>query len=290
MRRLLAACTTMLLAAAWSPPASADSALAPSTLNLVRATVVTVKTSSSAGRAGGRAGSAVRVGPTDYVTAWALVARTREITLDLPGSRNVVARPVEGTNLPLGLSLLRVSPRYATRDGIARTVPAELAPARSTPLWLVRSTLERSVEVQAVRASRVGSTRRSALRRLSVTRGSGTARLGGALFDRRGRLRGVAVLPPQVASGDAATARLWALMVRPQPAALGAAAPKASTPFPAVPVAVAIGGVLLLSQIAFAVLGWFRRRRSPAATLSPPVQEPAPTPEPLDDLEITLRR
>lgn len=117
---------------------------------------------------------------------------------------------------------------------------------------------------------------------------------GAAVVDRSGRLRGLAVPPPEGLGQAGDTARIYLLQLREAPKVASAAPIAERSQFPAVPFTVGLGLLMLLGQLGLALRG--RRDglpASPAAPTSAPVPAAAtttPAPEEsAEDIVITLR-
>lgn len=238
-------------------------------------------------------GGAVRVADDRYVTASTLVARTSEITASFAKQPESRASKVGLTDLPLGLTMLRIP---AGASGTATITPGQEPPRPGEPLWILGPAPVKSgsrAKPTYVVAARRTTVERSSeqvrgLRRLDATSQPGFK--GSAVVDAKGHLRGIAVPSPKGSTGAEADRNAYVLLLRDVPAVASAAPVTERSQFPAIPVTIGLGALLLLSQ-----LGLRLRSRAGAARDIAPIPAPAPVAasapaEELDDLEITLRR
>ncbi|MBJ7469886.1 MAG: trypsin-like peptidase domain-containing protein [Solirubrobacteraceae bacterium] len=230
-------------------------------------------------------GSAVRVGPKGgSVTSTVLVSRTSEIALTGADKRSTPADRAE-SDAPTGLVLLN---RRGTAAAAGLT-PAPGRAKRGQTVYLISRPLGKNATTATITATRVRSSTRESL---GLTAKNRSGLNGGAVVDAQGRLLGITV-PPLPGSGLGSPQR--AIPVSATPVPQSSAVATTSSGFPAVPVTIGLGVLLLASHLLL-----LRRRRvaatAPAVAPLPTPQAPAApaatasaTADPADDFEITLR-
>ncbi len=272
MRHATLTATTLLLA---TTAGSAD-AKTPQAVSKAASSVEIVRSNTGQG-------SAVRIGPDGgSVTSTVLVSRTSEIALTGADKRSTPADRVL-SDAPTGLVLL-------TRRGSeasAGLTPAPNRARRGQAVYLISRPLGKNATTATITPTKVRSSTRESLG-LSAKNRSGLN--GGAVVDAQGRLLGVTV-PPLPGSGLGSPQR--AIPVSAVPAAQSSEVAAKSSGFPAIPVTVGLGVLLVLSHLLL-----LRRRRTAttvpamtpaAATQAPAAPVAASAADPADDFEITLR-
>lgn len=217
-----------------------------------------------------------------FLTTEQAASRGTDITIEFPDGSELPAVREEST-APAGLALLRV-----------RGAGPELE-----PLVVAVKEAQPGDRVWVAPAPQVGPPRPATVAELPLA----FEKSEGLLFLDRARRNGITGSPVLSSVGEVVAAvrasrgslrerRIQAVSITEQPEALPAIKPPKKNDFPAVPVVVGIGALLLLLNILFTV----RRRREArdvivaARTPGEVPTAPAPAPEPLDDLEVTLKR
>lgn len=254
----------------------ADSALAkgePAAVKSAQASVVQVETPRQRGSAFAVTSDGL------FVTASATVARTQDITIIYKGDRYAATR-LE-SSAPRGIALLRTE-RPVGEKALAIQ---EGDPKTGSRLWVL-----------AVNKSGNPVVRRATLERVNPVGSMETARAttvagesGGPLVTSQGKVVGVSAPPrPDEKSSGLVSYRLAKLPVETD----GVRADDGSG-FPAVPVAIGLGVLLLLANLG---VRWMRNRSLttespvPAMPGGPPPSTPVPAPVGgMDDIEVSLK-
>lgn len=275
MRRLTLTATTLLLLPA--VPASA----------LAAATPAAVKRSASsidALHSGTGDGSSVRIGEAgSTLTATALVSRTGEIFVTGADKRSTRADRVV-SDAPDALALLK---RRGAPSAPGVT-PAKARVQKGATVWVLsRSGIKPAAATRIVK-TRVAS---SSSQRLELAAVNQTGRNGGAIVTSDGRLVGITVPP---GTGQSLRGRQRGVPVTETPTPQGAAAPAAAAGFPAVPVTIGLGTLLLISQLVLVrrrrVVGAAPRVASTTVGAAEQTRPPSVgSTEPTVDVQVTLR-
>lgn len=283
MRKATLTATTLLLAAPAIPAAATAATKTPEAVKKAAVSVEIVR--SNTGK-----GSAVRVGPAGgAVTPAVLVSRTSEISLTDASKRPTPADRVE-SDAPTSLALLT---RRGEKPSPGLT-PAPERAKRGARVYVISRPVDRRAATAQITPTRVTSSTGDAL----VLRARHRVGLnGGAVVDAQGRLLAVTTPPlPGTPTGGP----LRAVPVSDVPTPQTGEAATAPGGFPAVPVTIGLGILLLGSHLLL-----LRRRRSAASAPVAPAAAPttagaapqapaaaAPATAgvaPEDDFEVTLR-